>query len=218
MPLEVERLGCVAYAQALGLQLAAVDACRERGAANRLLLLEHPPVVTLGRGADQANLRLTRQELAARGIEVHDVARGGDITYHAPGQLVGYLIVDLEPRGRDVLAHLRGIEAALCAALAGLGVSASTRPGMTGVFAADAAAARPRKLASIGVGVRRWVSHHGFALNVDLDLAGFAAIVPCGLRDVEMTSLARELGAAAPRDLGRRAADAVAEAFLSAPW
>ena len=131
---------------------------------------------------------------------------------------MGYLVLDLAARGEaDVHAFLRGIEASLGEALAELGVSTRTLPGYTGVYvAADpdkSAAASPRKIASIGIGLRGWISYHGFALNVDLDLGGFEAIVPCGLRDVEMTSLARELGAAAPADLAPRARAAVAAAF-----
>jgi lipoyl(octanoyl) transferase len=197
----VKELGCVPYAEGLALQREALEA-RRRGAA---------PVVTLGRSADPRNLRLSREELAARGIEVHEVARGGDVTYHAPGQLVGYAIVDLAARGaRDVHAFLRGMEAALGEAVRALGVAPRVVPGMTGLFAASAPA---RKLASIGIGVRHWVTLHGFALNVDIDLGGFDAIVPCGLRGVEMTSLAVELGGAAPPDLARRARDEVAAAF-----
>jgi lipoate-protein ligase B len=146
---------------------------------------------------------------------VHQVSRGGDITYHAPGQLVGYLVVDLAARGRrDAHRFLREIESALCDALATLGLAAETRAGTTGVFVAQADTdARPRKLASIGVGLKGWVSWHGFALNVDLDLAGFDSIVACGLRDVEMASIANELGARRPPDLAARARTAVADAF-----
>jgi lipoyl(octanoyl) transferase len=207
----VKELGCVPYAEGLALQREALEARRRGAAPDTLFLLEHPPVVTLGRSADPRNLRLSREELAARGIEVHEVARGGDVTYHAPGQLVGYAIVDLAARGaRDVHAFLRGMEAALGEAVRALGVAPRVVPGMTGLFAASAPA---RKLASIGIGVRHWVTLHGFALNVDIDLGGFDAIVPCGLRGVEMTSLAVELGGAAPPDLARRARDEVAAAF-----
>jgi lipoate-protein ligase B len=160
---------------------------------------------------------VSAERLAARSIELHRVSRGGDITYHAPGQLVGYLVLDLAARGaRDVHAYLRGIEAMLARALAALGVGARTLAGYTGVFARPAdgepSAQRPRKIASIGVGVRGWVTYHGFALNVDIDLRGFEAIVPCGLDFVEMTSVARELGGAAPADLAVRARDAVSAA------
>ncbi len=200
MTLDVAWLGRVPYRDAVKLQEEAV-AARRAGGADRLLLLEHPPVVTLGRSARPENLRLSRTEYDARGVDLVEAARGGDVTYHAPGQLVGYLIVDLAARGApDVNAHLRGIEAALGDALRDLGVRPATREGYTGVFVDDPAAERPRKIASIGVGVRGWVSWHGFALNVSLDLDGFDLIVPCGLHDVEMTSVARERGAAAGLD------------------
>lgn len=211
MALAVDWLGCVPYADALKLQGEALEARRQGTGPDRLLLLEHPPVVTLGRGAREEHLRVPRAELARRGVELFEVARGGDVTWHGPGQLVGYLVVDLAARGApDVRAHLRGIEAALGEALAELGIASRTVPGWTGVFAAGPPG--NRKLASIGVGVRGWVTWHGFALNVAPDLAGFEAIVPCGLHDVEMTSVARELGAAAPPDLAGRTRGAVAEA------
>lgn len=213
MPLAIDWLGRVAYREALKLQEEALEA-RRRGGPDRLLLLEHPPVVTLGRSARSQNLRIPAAELTRRGIDLVEVARGGDVTYHGPGQLVGYPIVDLAARGApDVHAHLRAIEDALGEALARFGVPALRRPGTTGVFVDDPDAVRPRKIASIGVGVRGWVSWHGFALNVSLDLAGFDVIVPCGLHDVEMTSVARELGAAAPAGLAGAVRDAVAECF-----
>ncbi len=217
MSLSIDWLGTVPYAEALERQEAALEARRAGRAPDRLLLLEHPPVVTLGRSAREQNLRVSRDELTRRGIEVFEIPRGGDVTYHGPGQLVGYLIVDLAAGAvPDVHAHLRRIEAALAEALAVLGVPSRTFPGRTGVFVDDPAAAAPRKIASIGVGVRGWVSWHGFALDVDMDLAGFDLIVPCGLADVEMTSLARELGPAVGEGLGARARDAVAAAFGSA--
>jgi lipoate-protein ligase B len=210
--LEVEWLGLIPYAAALALQRESVEARRRGVCPDRLLLLEHPPVITLGRRAEESNLRLDRGQLAARGVEVYRVSRGGDVTYHAPGQLVGYAIVDLEARGcRDVHRFLRLQEAVLIDALAELGVAAERRPAMTGVFVAGSAP--PRKVASIGIGLRGWVSWHGFALNLSLDLAGFEAIVPCGLRGVEMTSVARELGSA-PAGLCERAREALGEAFV----
>jgi lipoyl(octanoyl) transferase len=202
----------VPYAQALELQRALVAARRAGEVPDTLLLLEHPPVVTLGRSAREEHL--DRAALAARGVEVHPVGRGGDVTYHGPGQLVGYPVIDLAARGEpDVHAYLRALEALLAEALAGLGVPARTLPGWTGVFvAATRPSERPRKIASIGVALRGWVTYHGFALNVDVDLAGFEPIVACGLHEVDVTSVAREL-AAPPPDLGRRARDAVSAAF-----
>lgn len=210
--LEVSWHGRVPYAEALALQEAA-RAARARGeAGDRLLLLEHPAVVTLGRSARAENLRLDEAGYAARGIELHEVARGGDVTYHAPGQLVGYLVVDLDARReRDLHLHVRRMERALMDAVERFGVKTRRVEGRSGVFVADATP--PRKLASIGVGVKRWVTWHGFALNVTTELAGFDVIVPCGLDDVEMTSVARESGLPV-LGLDARVRDAVAAAFV----
>jgi len=187
----------VPYGRALELQAETLASRREGRCPDRLLLLEHPPVVTQGRSAKPENLLRSPAELATLGVELHSVARGGDVTFHAPGQLVGYPIIDLGARNaRDVHWFLRGLEAALIATLAELEVPATRLDGMTGVYVDLAASARPdgpeRKIASIGIGVRHWITCHGFALNVSLDLAGFQVIVPCGLEAVEMTSVARE--------------------------
>ena len=216
--LEVEWLGRVGYAEALELQEKRLHARRRGSASDALLLLEHPPVVTLGRSARPEHLLASPAALAARGIELHQVARGGDVTYHGPGQLVGYLIVDLAARAGsagapDVTAFLRGIESVLIAALAELGVSAYRRAGWTGVFATPSSPGPPRKIASIGIGMRGWVTWHGFALNASLDPADFDMIVPCGLREVAMTSVARELGAAPGRELDERVRQVVSRAF-----
>ncbi len=214
MALVVEELGEVPYRESLALQEQAIEDRRSGAAPDRLFLLEHPPVVTLGRSSRPENLLVGPAELARRGVEVHEVARGGDVTWHGPGQLVGYLVVDLAARGSpDVSTHLRGIESALCRSTVALGVPTHTLPGWTGVFVKDPGATRPRKIASIGVGVRGWISWHGFALNVAPDLAGFEAIVPCGLHEVDMTSLAEELGERTPPDLAVRAREAVTAAF-----
>jgi lipoate-protein ligase B len=212
--LEIEWLGSVRYGDALERQLAAIEA-RRRGGPDRLLLLEHPPVITLGRSARPESLLSAPAALAARGVELFEVARGGDVTWHGPGQLVGYLIADLAARGTpDVHAWLRGIEAALIEALGALGVAARRVPGMTGVFLAAAdPGGRPRKIASIGVGLRGWISWHGFALNVTPDLAGFDDIVPCGLSRVAMTSVAEALAVAPSPALFERTRVAVAAAF-----
>ena len=148
-----------------------------------LVLVEHPPVVTLGRAKAPANLRESRQALAARGIDFFEVSRGGDATYHAPGQLVGYPIFDLKQHGRDVLRFCRGIEAALIGTLGAFGLDARAVPGKAGVWVDD------RKIASLGVSLRRWVTYHGFALNVAVDLAGFRVIRPCGEEPGVMTSM-----------------------------
>jgi lipoyl(octanoyl) transferase len=189
--LTVDWLGRVPYGEALTRQEAAVAARRSGASGDRLLLLEHPPVITLGRSARAENLKTPRAELARKGTALHEVARGGDVTYHGPGQLVGYTIVDLQARGMpDVHQFLRLIEATLIEALAGFGVAGDVRPGMTGVFVAGSQP--PRKLVSIGLGLRGWVTWHGFALNATLDPADFGDIVPCGLHGVEMTAVARE--------------------------
>jgi lipoyl(octanoyl) transferase len=195
--LEVEWLGRIGYAEGLALQRAAVAERLADRTPDRLLLLEHPPVVTMGRATDRDHLRMDEASLRALGIELFEVGRGGDVTYHAPGQLVGYPVIDLDAQGRrDVHAHLRRIEAGLIDALDRLGVPAKRVPGWTGVFVDRARSASgggaERKIASIGVGVRRWVTFHGFALNVTIDLGGFDTIVPCGLEGVQMTSVAEE--------------------------
>jgi lipoate-protein ligase B len=152
-----------------------------------LILVEHPPVVTLGRARRHGNLLLDPSALAARGIEFFEITRGGDATYHAPGQLVGYPVFDLRRHGRDVLRFCRGLEAALIAALADFGIGAEAIGGKAGVWI------RGRKIASLGISVRRWVTSHGFALNVSTDLAGFNVIRPCGEDPGVMTSMAAVL-------------------------
>ncbi len=196
--LTVEWLGEVRYGDALEMQQSAVADRLAGQTGDRLLLLEHPAVVTLGRSTDPKNLREHPDRLRELGIDVFEVGRGGDVTYHAPGQLVGYPILDLDAcNRRDVHDLLRRLEAGLIDALEEIGIPVGRVEGWTGVFVDRARSCVPgggeRKIASIGVGIRRWVTFHGFALNVTLDLAGFDAIVPCGLRGVEMTSIAREL-------------------------
>ena len=218
--LSVEWLGTVPYGEALEIQERAVRDRLAGRAGDRLLLLEHPRVVTLGRSSDPENLILGEDELRATGVELFEVGRGGDVTYHAPGQLVGYPIIDLDALGRrDVHAHLRRIEGALMEAIESFGIPVTRVPGWTGVFVDRARSARPegreRKIASIGVGVRRWVTFHGFALNVTVDLEGFRSIVPCGLRDVEMTSIGLEQ-AIESGESNLRPADAVTRAALDA--
>jgi lipoate-protein ligase B len=169
------------------------------------------------------NLLTPREQLLARGVEVHEIARGGDVTWHGPGQLVGYVIADLAARGaQDVSLWLRGIEASLIEALAALGVPSRRVEGMTGVFVAARdrePLPAPRKIASIGVGLKGWITYHGFALNVTPDLSGFGDIVPCGLAGVTMTSVAHELGrelalgSAAERAFFADARERVAAAF-----
>ncbi len=187
--LAVRHLGRVPYAEALEHQERVREASLRGLGRDTLLLLEHPDVVTFGRGAREENARLSDAELRAAGYEVFRVGRGGDVTWHGPGQLVGYPILDLDRRGRDVHRYLRALEGVLIDVLGQFGISARAREGYAGVWLDER-----RKIASIGVGLRRWVTIHGFALNVCCDLSRFDAIVPCGLADVEMTSMARELG------------------------
>jgi lipoyl(octanoyl) transferase len=184
--LEVVRAGVVPYAEALEWQRAVAHARIERRLPHdALLLVEHPPVVTLGRGSHEAHL-LHRGDVA-----VFEVERGGDVTYHGPGQLVGYPILDLTNYRRDLHWYLRTLEQALINALATLGIPAERNPGYTGVWTRD----RARKVASIGIHVKQWVTWHGFALNVTTDLGAFDRIVPCGIPGVVMTSVERERGA-----------------------
>jgi lipoyl(octanoyl) transferase len=175
------------YSAALDLQRALARA-RISGAIaeDMLLLVEHPPVVTLGRTAKAANLTAPTGLLQARGVEVFEVERGGDITFHGPGQLVGYPIIDLKRHKKDLHWYLRQVEAALISLLAACGVPGERSTGYTGVWTDG------RKIASIGVHARDWVTWHGFALNVSTDLSYFDLIVPCGIPDVVMTSIARE--------------------------
>jgi lipoyl(octanoyl) transferase len=175
------------YSTALDLQRALARA-RISGAIAEdvLLLVEHPPVVTLGRTAKAANLTAPRALLEARGVEVFEVERGGDVTFHGPGQLVGYPIMDLKRHRKDLHWYLRQVEAALISLLAAYGVAGERSTGYTGVWTAG------RKIASIGVHARDWVTWHGFALNVSTDLSFFDLIVPCGIPNVVMTSIARE--------------------------
>ncbi len=201
--LRCDWLGEVSYREGLVRQDEALEAVRA-GAEDRLLLLEHPPVITLGRAGRREHLLEAPAELASRGIEVVEVPRGGDVTYHGRGQLVGYLIANLRrQRSPDVHRFVRDMEAALIDAVGAFGVFGRRVEGRTGVFVEPPEGAPMRKLASIGIGVRHWVTHHGFALNVDIDLHEFDVIVPCGLHDVEMTSLERE-GASSGPEFARR--------------
>ena len=180
-------LGRMAFRDALALQEKLVAEKRaDPSSGNLLLLLEHEPVYTIGRTPDQSSLR---------GVEhlphpLFPINRGGQATYHGPGQLIGYPIIDLRRCGEDLHRYLRWLEALLIETLSGCGISAGTRPGLTGVWVQE------RKIASIGVGVRHWITMHGFALNVCGDLAPFDQIVPCGIANVTMTSIEKETGAA----------------------
>jgi lipoyl(octanoyl) transferase len=185
--LAVVELGRMDYTSAHALQRALCDR-RIAGLLDRdvLLLVEHESTVTLGRGTRAESLPLAPEELRRRGLTVVEVERGGDVTWHGPGQLVGYPILDLTSHRPDLHWYLRQVEEALIRALARLEIPAERNPGLTGVWT------RGRKIASIGIHVRRWVTTHGFALNVLNDLAGFDLIVPCGIAGVEMTTVALE--------------------------
>lgn len=198
----VADLGTVPYLEALALQRAVARA-RISGAFSDdlLLLLEHPPVVTLGRSSKEGHLLASPAVLEARGVELHEVERGGDVTFHGPGQLVGYGIVDLKRHKLDLHWYLRQVEEALIRAVATLGIVAERKPGLTGVWTEG------RKLASIGVHARDWVTWHGFALNVTTELSYFDLMVPCGIASVQMTSVKAELARGfSPAERGNRPA------------
>lgn len=177
-------LGTVSYADGLALQNELVEQRHRGEIGDTVLLLEHEPVYTIGRTRDQTSLR----DPGGLPHPVFEINRGGQATYHGPGQLVGYLILDLNVHGRDLHDYLRRIESFLIAFAGHFGMEAGRREGLTGVWVED------RKLASIGVGVRKWISMHGFGLNVSSDLSGYEAITPCGIANVTMTSLSQESG------------------------
>jgi lipoyl(octanoyl) transferase len=210
--LQVEQLGRRPYGQVLEYQRAVAA---ERIAGSRpdtLLLVEHDPVVTLGRSSKQNHLLVDEGALAARGVELFDIERGGDVTYHGPGQLVGYPIIDLKEHRQDLHWYLRQLEQALIDALGTFDVEAHRIEKYTGVWVAD------RKIASIGVHARSWVTWHGFALNVSTNLSSFDLIVPCGIPDVRMTSVAAELGGAVSLDeVSDRVVDSFSRVFELAP-
>lgn len=185
--LYVADLGTMPYADALALQRDAAKARLSGALAHDLLLVvQHPPVITLGRSTKAGNLLASHDLLSARGVELFEVERGGDVTFHGPGQLVGYPIVNLERHTLDLHWYLRQLEEALIRSLAAFGIEGSRQSGKTGVWVRD------RKIASIGVHARQWVTWHGFALNVTTDLSFFDLMVPCGIPDVVMTSIERE--------------------------
>jgi lipoyl(octanoyl) transferase len=187
-PLAVHRLGLIGYADALALQERLLEARFEQRIPDTLLLLEHRPVITLGRGAKQENVLQSREVLAMQGVELFETGRGGDVTYHGPGQLVGYPIIDLSPDRRDVRRYVNGLEEVMIGIAAGYGISAGRIAGLNGTWIGE------RKLGAVGVRIRRWVTMHGFAINVTTDLSAFDLIVPCGIKDKRVTSLASELG------------------------
>jgi lipoyl(octanoyl) transferase len=193
---DVRRLGRMGYDEAVALQAVLVEERRAGAIGDTLLFVEHPPVITLGvrTRTGASHIVASASELEGRGVLVRETGRGGDVTYHGPGQLVGYPIFDLRPDRRDVHQYVRDLEEALIRAVAVFGVEAGRLPGLTGVWTGPAGG--EEKLAAIGVRISRWITSHGFALNVTTDLSDFALIVPCGIADHGVTSLARLLGRA----------------------
>jgi lipoyl(octanoyl) transferase len=211
--LEVRRLGLVPYAQALTLQRELVEQRRAGRVGDLLLLVEHPAVLTLGVRGDggRSHILASPEALADRGIDVFETGRGGDITYHGPGQIVGYPIIDLNPDRRDVHRYVRDLEDVLIRAVADFGIRTERVPGLTGVWAGD------EKLAAIGVRIQRWITSHGFALNHITDLSAFDLIVPCGIADRGVTSLARLGCTVSRRDVEDRIVAHFADVFERTP-
>jgi lipoyl(octanoyl) transferase len=189
-PLEVRRLGTVSYAEALATQRALVEERRAGRVPDLLLLLQHPPVITVGVRGDggRSNIVASPERLGQLGIEVHETGRGGDVTYHGPGQIVGYPILDLRPDRCDVHRYVRDIEEVLIRVCDDYGVAAERIIGLTGAWVGAA------KIGAIGIRISRWITSHGFAFNVSTDLNHFTLIVPCGIGDRGVTSLEKETG------------------------
>jgi lipoate-protein ligase B len=208
IPWRVLDLGLMPYGAALTRQLELLEERIRDRIPDTLILVQHPAVVTLGRGKTTENLREAPEALRSRGIDFFEVSRGGDATYHAPGQLVGFPIFDLKQHGRDVLRFCRGVENALMHALETFGVAGVAVSGKAGVWVGD------RKVASLGISLRRWVTFHGFALNVGVDLSGFRVIRPCGEEPDVMTSIEALLGRPiAMDDVRRRIIEAFGRVF-----
>jgi lipoyl(octanoyl) transferase len=207
-PLQVRWLGTTSYADALALQRQLVERRRADEVPDQLLLLEHPHVITLGTAADPSHVLLDQAERRLMGIELFETGRGGDVTYHGPGQLVGYPILALEAERQDLHRYVRDIEEVLIRCLADFHVAAGRKRGLTGVWVGD------EKIAAIGVRVSRgWITSHGFAFNLTTNLDFFEAIVPCGIRDHGVTSLERLVGAVDPVAVRQRLVARFAELF-----
>ena len=189
-PLEVRRLGVVPYGEALAMQRTLVEERKAGRVPDLLFLLQHPAVITLGVRGDggRSNIVTPSERLTELGIDVFEAGRGGDVTYHGPGQIVGYPIIDLKPDRCDVHVYVRDIEEVMIRVCADYGVSAGRVPGLTGAWIG------PEKIGAIGVRISRWVTSHGFAFNVSTPLDHFALIVPCGIADRGVTSLERATG------------------------
>ena len=201
-------LAQVPYQRGLDLQSDLVTRRQSGTIDDTLLLLEHPPVITLGRSAERDNVHLSPAALQEKGVELFQTGRGGDVTFHGPGQIVGYPIMDLNPDRRDVHRYVRDLEDVLIRTAADYGVVAARVEGLTGIWVGM------NKLAAIGVRISRWVTSHGFALNVETDLAWFDLIVPCGIRGRGVTSLARLLDRPVPlEEVAARAAHHFGEVY-----
>ena len=190
--LHIQDLGQAAYGPTLKLQKQLVDEVKVSAEDNAyLLLVEHnPSVVTLGRRGKDEDFRISRKEFAQRGIEIHETSRGGEVTFHGPGQLVGYPIMRIDRRGRDVRGHVRKLEETIIRLLDKFDINAGRRKGFTGVWVGDGL---NEKIAAIGVAVHRWTTYHGFALNICTDLSNFDLFVPCGITDKSVTSMSKVL-------------------------
>jgi len=198
MILNLLQLGRICYSEALAIQQQLVEVCHQRRIGNTLLLLEHPPVLTLGRNSSRENILASDELLARRGVEIHEINRGGDVTYHGPGQLVGYPIIDLRsftPR-LGAVDYVRKLEEVLIRACASYGIVTQRVPKRTGVWTLPGGAILERKIAAIGVHISRGITSHGFAVNVTTDLRDFDLIVPCGIADRTVTSLEDEIDTA----------------------
>jgi len=208
--LTVNRLGTIDYASGLELQARLVDDRKAGRVGDTLLLLEHPPIITLGVKTRQGpnHIIASEEELAREGVTVHETGRGGDVTYHGPGQLVGYPIIDLKPDRCDVHVYVRDLEEVLIRAVSTFGVTGTRVKGLSGVWVGEPGG--EKKIAAIGVRISRWITSHGFALNVATDLRHFRLIVPCGIADRGVTSLEQEVGHAVPMP---EVEDAVVSAF-----
>lgn len=198
LKLDVRRLGRVAYQDALDIQRELVDQRKQGVIPDQLLLLEHPDVITLGVRTrnERSHVLATPEALEAEGVELFETGRGGDVTFHGPGQLVGYPIIDLKPDRCDVHRYVRDLEEVLIRAVGEFGISAGRIAGLTGIWVGPPG--REDKLAAIGVRISRWVTSHGFALNVNTDLSRFGLIVPCGITDHGVTSMERLIGRKVP--------------------
>jgi lipoyl(octanoyl) transferase len=207
-PLWVIEAGIVPYGEAVALQERIRTARRDGLVPDVLLLLEHPPVITLGRASHTENLLVSPERLQHQGVELYEAARGGDVTYHGPGQLVGYPIFHLNDHGRDVHRFLRNVEEVLIRTLAAYRQEGTRVKGLTGVWVGN------EKVAAIGIGVRQWVTWHGFALNISTGMDAFQLIVPCGIRDRGVTSLERLAGQPLdPKEVTARVIQSFGEVF-----